>query len=257
MTDSPPNALTCTRAVPSTSPIASMLRRMLAWMDSRNTITVSLPLPVEKKPEVVPEPDDGILKPEDIADRVAALMWAHRGAIEVSLDYDDDLKSRHSEHEPETRLRLPDDIRVTIPHHKVLPVVVTAPDGQSQSLEQKPAIVILQTWACIQALAIVDTLGLEDILPGDISDDGAEPSPSLPDRLAEAVGIYVEQRVPTQCTETYVTRHTGENGVRTEMTHPSRWQHLGENVLLKIDTEIAYRGQPDIAPGCCTRPSAR
>jgi len=252
MTDSSSNALTRIEHVPSTGPVATMLRRMLAWLDRRNVIVVALPapeVPGEQQTEV--EVDDGLLKPKDIADKVGALLWSHRGSLQVSHDYDEAASGQgyHSNHMPMSTITLPGGIRVIVASNWYMTTAVIAPDGQRQDLPRGEDWEIVNVWRCIQALAIVETLGLDDMLPPDPEDDGTTPCFTIRDRLCEAVGRYVERRAPVKCTGTYLVRqHVAETKHSPSRTHEhqetSDWKDIGEGVLLRVECKTDYHNKP-------------
>jgi len=264
--------LTRIEVLPSTNPIAVMLRGILAWMDrqgqavvvdlvqeetlppvgSKTEVTLAPPIETEVQPapEGGVEKNDGLLKPEDIADKVGALLWAHRSTIEVALDHDEKMSEmgRHSDYSPEASIKLPGGLTVSVrlaTSRSYGSTKVTAPDGQSQDIPTGIEQRITGPWACIVALGIVDTLGLDDLLPADIEDDGTTPSKTLIDRLGQAIGKYVERRAPAKCAETYMTRHYIDATAHSPASHrdaeyPSRWQSLGQDVLLRIETPYSY-----------------
>ena len=163
-------ALTRIETVPSTNPIAVALRRILAWMDSRNVIVVTLPAAEQPKPTPAVE-NDGVLSSFDIACKVGALIWAQRSTLEVSLSYDEKQPGceRHSDHEPLTTLKLPGGITVNVRRNSYYGfTTVTAPDGQSQEIKAGEDAKIIFPWRIIQALAVVETLGIDDLLSADL-----------------------------------------------------------------------------------------
>ena len=257
MTASSSNALTRIEHVPSNSPIATLLRRILEWMDTRHVVVVELPapeVPAETQKQI--EVDDGLLKPKDIADKVSALLWAHRGSLDVSLDYDEAVSGRgyHSKYVPTATITLPGGIQVIIRDSHYSRTTVVAPDGQRQDIKMGLDTMIARVWECLQALAAIEMLGLDDLLPADPEDDGTTPSFTVKERLAEALGRYVERRAPVQCTGTFLKVHyieeTKHRASSTRETRdPSAWSDVSEGVLLQMEAKTDYNGkaQPPIA----------
>jgi hypothetical protein len=242
-----------------TGALATMLRRVLAWLDSR-ALPAPLPAPVEEPkaieapaaPVPDPEPDDGLMKPADIARAAGNLLWAHRGALEIALDADEtkpDMQM-HSEYHPQPTIRIPGGVVIKVPTNHYNGAIV-APDGQKQAFHDGDKS-IMPAWRTIQVQAIIDTLGLEDLVVRDADDDGEIPQETHGQMLAEALGRFVEGRGPRASDRTYLHVHryresTGKDDYRyvsQEIEQKSEWLEMGEDVLMRLVAEHddRYRG---------------
>lgn len=242
-----------------TGALATMLRRVLAWLDSR-ALPAPLPMPAEEQKaieapvEPVPpsEPDDGLMKPVDIARAAGNLLWAHRGALEISLDADEtkpDMQM-HSDYHPQATVRIPGGVVIKVPTNHYNGAIV-APDGQQQAFNGGDKS-IMPAWRTIQVQAVIDTLGLEDLVVREADDDGEIPHDTHGQMLAEALGRFVEGRAPRVSDRTYLHTHSyresiGKDDYRyvsKEIEQKSEWLEMGEDVLMRlvVEHDRSYRG---------------
>ena len=198
-------------------------------------------------PEATPDQDDGILQPKDVCDKIGALLWAHRDSIEVTLDYNEikPNRGRHSSYPPRPQIRLPGGVTVSLrPDHSYGITLIIAPDGQIMEIEPGYDGRILNVFRSIQTLAIVEDLSLQDIFPSDIEDDGTEPCANHSDRLAKAIGAFVERQAPFPCTEAYLYVYDEGNPQEVPETVPSIWTSLGQDILLRVEeNKSAFQSQ--------------
>ena len=235
-----------------TGVLATMLRRVLAWLD-RRALPSPLPAPAEEQkaieapvePVATPEPEDGLMKPVDITRAAGNLLWAHRGALEISLDADEtkpDMQM-HSDYQPQATIRIPGDVVIKMPTEHYSGAIL-APDGQQQIFPWCDKS-IMPAWRTIQVQAIIDTLGLEDLLVREADDDGEIPHENHGQMLAQALGRFVEGRAPRISDRTYIHMHyycetIGKNEnkhVFKEVEQKSQWLEMGEDVLMCLKPE--------------------
>jgi hypothetical protein len=241
-----PDGLTV-RTTPATGVVARLLRRILEWLNARErVVTTALPTKAEA---ILPErePEEDALTPERIARRTAALLWAHRGAIEVGLDYDEDTpgRERHSEYAPTASVRLPGGILLTIPSVSG-PSTVTTPDGEAQHLSDAQNEPLRTAWNAIVAEGLVEILGLDDGPVPEIDDAG--PSETALTRLADAIGGRVEHHPPVRCAEKRRTWRSSSFTQFERIEADSCWSSLGDDVLMRTVWRKAEHGRSEGVP---------
>lgn len=235
----------------STSTVATMLRRILAWLDrqspSLQEISVEQPetpvIGAVAEPVPVSECDDGLMDSASIVRAAGNLLWAYRGSLDMSSDIDESQVDRqmHSLASPEITIGMPGGVTIRMPTHPLHYGFIAAPDGQRQSFRNDDAS-IGTAWRSIQVQAVVDTLGLEDLMVREPDDDGERPHDGHGRALAVALGRFVEQHAPRKSEMKYLSRKLRTYHMVSQDSEPddeevetaSQWLEMGQDVLMRI-----------------------